>query len=743
MRNEALKRIGYLFPPAKLPDGTEATVIANLWTHTVKCPNPACGAIMPLLTSFILSSRKGVYIIPKTNNKTITYSIDTAPPKNIKDPKRGMKRGMSGIFECIFCGTITTRDYVSNEGKAKRIGIQPIAIIVDGPKGRLYLPPDAMKYPSDIPKPDLTGLEYELARNPRDVWCRNFGLTTPVDLFTPRQLLLLKTYSGLVYEMRERVIKDGQGQQTHPDYKTIEEGGTGLNAYADAVALYLGLAVSRLSDNNSLLVIWSQSRDQLIHTFGRQALPMVWDFAESNTFSMSAGDISITLDSIIKSIQALPINITAPGKIEQMDAKSIAGTDIKSLISTDPPYYDNIGYADLSDFFYVWLRLSLGKIFRNLFSTVLVPKEQELVAIPYRFGNNKLKAQIYFKEGLEKTFLRFHNILDQNYPMTIFYAFKQAEIEEEEISHNIIISSTGWETMLESIISTGYIITGTWPMRTERGVRMVSLETNALASSIVLVCRPRLSSAPIATRREFLTIIRKELPMALKKLQEGNIAPVDLAQAAIGPGMEIFSRYSKVIEANGIPMNIRTALQIINQELETFLKYEEVDIDSDTQFLIAWFEQYGINEGPFGTADVLARAKNTSVEGLTKTGALTSKGGKVALRSRNDYDPKWDPATDSRLTLWECTQYLIKRLKEGGESAAADLFSRLGTGKSEDAKNLAYRLYRTCEYKGWMDEARAYNELVIAWPEIQKAAAGLSGEGPQKKLDVGERGNNK
>ena len=504
----------------------------------------------------------------------------------------------------------------------------------------------------------------------------------------------------------------------HQDNFHLAEGGIGPQGYADAVETYLAFAVSKALDRNTTLCTWEHRMDRMGHTFTRHALPMTWDFVETNPLGGAGGDIYGTVFSLCEVLDKLIPGAT--GEVAQIDAQ--CPIKISVCGSTDPPYYDNIGYADLSDFFYVWLRRSLSNIWPELFSTLLVPKAQELVATPYRFGGNKAKAQLFFEEGLGKAFSSLRRAQVVGYPMTVFYAFKQAESEEDDGEGTSQAASTGWETMLEGLIRSGFAITATWPMRTELANRTIAGGTNALASSVVLACRPRPSDAPMATRKELLTALRKELPPALYTLQQANIAPVDLAQAAIGPGMAVFSRYAKVLDADGSSMKVRTALQLINQELGTYLAEQEGEMDSDSRFCLAWFEEHGMKDGPFGAADVLARAKDTSVDGITKAGCLVSKAGKVRILSRQELHDSYDPVTDPRRTVWECAQHLIKALEKGGVEAAGRLASRMGADYSDQAKGLAYRLFAICEKKKWADEALAYNSLITSWTDIQDAA---------------------
>ena len=515
----------------------------------------------------------------------------------------------------------------------------------------------------------------------------------------------------------------------------LNDGGSGATAYADAVATYLAFAVDRCSDFNNSLCRWSPSNEKVMNLFGRQAVPMVWDYAEANILSQSVGAWKTCKNYVAECLEVILAWGKDAGSVVQRDAVTAISPGSQLLFSTDPPYYDNIGYADLSDFFYVWLRRTIGKVYPDIFSTLLVPKAQELVATPYRFDGDKEKAKNHFEGGFKKAFHAFREAADPRFPLTVYYAFKQDEDDEEEdVNRDRVSLTTGWETLLEALISTGFQITATWPVRASQKWRMVSMGTNALASYIVLACRARKDDAPIATRREFIGGLKRELPEALRNLQHGNVAPVDLAQASIGPGMAAFSRYSKVLEADGSPMPVRTALQIINQELDAFLTEQEGELDPDTRFCITWFEQRGIAEGPFGEADVLARAKNTSVKGLVDVGVLSSRGGKVKLLSRDEIPGDWDPLTDQRLTIWECTQHLIRVLNARGEEAAGRLTAKLGGGRSEEARALAYRLYSICERKKWAEEAFAYNSLVVSWPSIQEKAVAPGGPGEQTSL---------
>lgn len=716
MRDEAECRIGHLYPKAPLPDGSEATVIAWLWTRTVKCPNPACGAQMPLMRSFELSTKKGseAWVEPVIDRyqkpPLIGFTIKSGKGKAPESPKIG--RGAK--FRCLVCSQATEDQYIKNEGQAMRLGAQLMAVVAEIGGVRSYLTPSpGHEAVAHSAKAEWVPTQL-LANDPRNIWCINYGLDSFEKLFTPRQLVALSTFSSLVSEARDRVLNDALYSGAANDEMSLEEGGTTARAYADAVATYLSFAVDKMTDTNTCLCTWQTDPPRLRATFGRQALPMTWDYAEANIFGDAAGDYQRCYGSLCEVLDRLDFG--RPGIAYQADATATTIKPRSAIVSTDPPYYDNISYADLSDFFYVWLRHSLGNVMPDLFSTLLVPKVQELIATPQRFDGSKKKAEVFFEEGLGKAFAKIREAQHQDYPSAVYYAFKQTESEGNG-SGGVAIASTGWETMLEAMLRADFSITGTWPMRSELTTRNVGRGTNALASSIILVCRPRVAGARPATRQEFLRELKRELPIALKMLQHGNVAPVDLAQASIGPGMAIFSRHSRVVESDGKPMRVRTALQLINQTLDEVLTEQEGEYDSDTRWALAWFDQHAHDEGLFGQADVLARAKNSAVSGLVEAGIVASRGGKVRLLRRDELPTDWNPLTDTRLTVWETAQQLIRALDTGGEVAAATLLRQIGPA-GETARDLAYRLYTSCERKGWAAEARAYNSLVVAWPQI-------------------------
>jgi len=730
MRAEAEKRIGHLYPKVEItqsmaderPDleplvGQKLTVIAWLWARTVKSPNPAFSHVdVPLVSSFILSSKVGKesYVQPKIVGKSYQFKVKTGTPP--EEAKNGTSAGKRAAFTCLLSGVPIDYPYLREEGKADRLGTKLMAIVAEGSRGRIYLDPsDYMEKIAESAEPIWKPTTETFGK------CRvnvgGYGLTTWDKLFTNRQLVALTTFSDLVSEAIAKCSNDARTAGRPDDKTPLDKGGTGATAYAEAVGVYLAYIVSRLCDFNSVICGWIPVVQATRNTFARQAIPMTWDFAELNIFGDWLANYNAALEKVIKPFQhtiCTGCYSIINGYAQQTDAQTQTISSGK-IISTDPPYYDNIGYADLSDFFYVWLRKSLKPVFPSLFSTIAVPKAEELVATPYRHGS-KEKAEHFFLEGMTAA---MHSLAEQAHPempVTIYYAFKQSETEGYSGT-----ASTGWETFLEAVLKAGFSLTGTWPMRTELGNRMIGSGTNALASSIVLVCRKRSSDAPSISRREFIRELNAVLPEALDEMTKGTgdeqspVAPVDLSQAIIGPGMAVFSKYSAVLESDGTPMSVRTALQLINRFLA------EDDFDPDTQFCLHWFEQYGWKEGAFGAADVLARAKGTSVSGIAESGVVTSSGGNVRLLRPGEYPEGWDPEQDERTPVWETLHQLIKILRTQGETATGRILGKIAE-QIEGVRQLAYRLYTLCERAGWAEDARAYNELMTSWGQIEIVA---------------------
>jgi len=727
MREEAQKRIGHLYPPIEItadmgverPDltalvGQKLTVIAWIWARTVKSPNPAFRHVdVPLASTFILSSKAGkeAYIEPIRHGDSYHFAVKVGrPPSEAED---GTKLSRGANFRCLLSGTPIEPNYIKSEGRAGRIGARLMAMVAEGPRGRVYFGPTTemervaqQAHPSWLP-------ETVLPNDPRNFWTVDYGLTKYGDLFAPRQLVALATLNDLVVETIPKIEQDAIASGIAQSEVGLSAGGKDARAYAEAVAIYLAFSIDKSADYWSTVCTWHSSKELIRNTFGRQAIPMTWDYAETNVFSDSTGNVSSGIEWAQKALLNFPAK--PDGYATQADAQR-QSISLRKIISTDPPYYDNIAYADLSDFFYIWLRRSLRQVFPELFATLTVPKAEELVATPYRHGG-KDRAEAFFLDGMTQAMRQLCEQAHPSSPVTIYYAFKQSETKTVEGT-----SSTGWETFLDAVIRSGFALTGTWPMRTELGNRMIGSGTNALASSIVLVCRARPAAAETVSRRTFLRELNQVLPEALDEMTRGSgddrspVAPVDLSQAIIGPGMAVFSKYAAVLEADGTPMTVQTALRLINRFLA------EDDFDHDTQFCLHWFEQYGWKDGRFGEADTLARAKGTSVDGVKQSGVLFAAGGIVRLLKWAEYPSDWNPVGDNRLPIWEALHHLIRIFKAEGESGAGKVLAAV-TAKAEATRQLSYRLYTLCERAGWAEDARAYNEIITSWSAIEAAAA--------------------
>jgi putative DNA methylase len=734
MRDEAKKRIGHLYPKVEItaemakerPDlkpfvGEKLTVIAWIWARSVKSPNPAFSHIeVPLASTFVLSDREGTeaYVVPEVRRDGYRLTVAAGRPPD--EAAEGTKLARGAKFRCLLSNTAIDPDYVKEEASHGRMGAKLMAVVADGPKGRVFLPPSARheEVAAGVDANDARGaIHLGIAEDPRPMTCLLYGMTHFDELFTSRQLQGLSTFASLINEVRAMVQSDASRVSPHA------EDSKGDLSYPDAVATYLAMCVSKASDLNNALCGWKVDAQCPVHLFGRQAIPIIWDFAEANLLSESTCSWLSVHQNLVRSMS--PACLPAiPGGHRAQQASALELDGARRFISTDPPYYDNIGYADLSDFFYVWLRPSLRHTFPDLFSTMAVPKAEELVAAAYRHGS-KSKAEQFFMQGMTAAMRRLSEALHPSAPLTLYYAFKQSETKGD------LTNSAGWETFLEAVLAAGLAINGTWPVRTEQANRMRSLASNALASSVVLVCRPRSGSAGTVSRRQFVRLLNETLPEALAKItgaDEGEhspVAPVDLSQAIIGPGMAIFSRYDAVLEADGTPMTVKTALQLINRFLA------EDDFDGDTQFCLHWFEQHGWEKGKFGEADTLARAKGTSVDGVRAAGVIESGGGNVRLLKWKEYPADWNPSLDTRLPVWEALHQLIRAYSSKGDAGAGKVLKACA-GKAEAARQLAYRLYTLCERKGWAEDARAYNDIVTGWSGIERAA-GTGGE-DQKSL---------
>lgn len=727
IRARAIEEIGHLYPKVTLPaeyGEREANVIAWLWSRTVASPDPAAGgAHVPLIGNFWLSSPKKkkkppfswISPVVAPNKSSFKLLACAGTPANTKLTRAGTKTG-DATFKCLLTGATINTEYIKKEGFEGRMGVRLTAVVADSGRSKAYLSGDLHPIPSLDVKAQWKP-EGDIPIRLTGGTCYAYGLTKWADIFTPRQLTAMVTLSTLAEHVRHDIIIDA---------KKVGLKNADAEEYSKSVTTFLALTLNRCADLNNSLCTWNPGDQVLRNLFKRQAVPMVWDFAEANILGDVVGGWSTCTERTAKCIETM---VCGGGNANQYDAASAWSDGDGLLISTDPPYYDNISYATLSDFFYVWLRRTIGDLYPELFRTILVPKVPELTAAPERFEGNKVKAKEHFELGFRKAFSALRAKMNPCFPLTVYYAFKQEDEragidggKNESGADKGVDRTTGWETLLDALLGSGFQITATWPVRASQKWRMVAMGTNALASYIVLACRARPSEAPRCSRRDFLSELKKELPAALNYLRQGNIAPVDLAQSAIGPGIAIFSRYAKVMESSGQPMSVRTALGLINQTLDEVLAEQEADLEADTRWALAWFEQHGMEEGEFGDAETLSRAKNTAVNGLVEAGIVSARAGKVRLVKREELPPDWEPEKDQRLTVWEATQNLIRSLDQKGESGAAELLLKLG-GLGEVARDLAYRIYSICERKGWANEALAYNSIVLAWPEISKLVA--------------------
>ncbi|WP_275668642.1 DUF1156 domain-containing protein [Crenalkalicoccus roseus] len=734
MREEAARRIGHLYPKARLPDGSEATVIAWLWARTVRSPDPAAkGAMVPLVSSFLLSTKEGrkAWVEPVIDPaapdgwrfEVRTGALSKAEEERLK---RGTKTGRGSNFACVLSGAAIAGEHVKAEGAAGRMGARLMAIVAEGPRSRVYVSPTAEHEAAAQRAQPAWEPEGELPNDPRAIWVVAYGLKTFASLFTPRQLLALTTFSDLVAEARERALADARAAGLPDDPTPLAQGGTGATAYADAVATYLAFVVSSLADRVSGICTWDSGGPtwgtKVRNTFARQAIPMTWDFAEVNAFSTQSGSIGNSIDYLSKAVEAL--NGQTIGGLNNIDAAKNSFPVRPVVISTDPPYYDNIGYADLSDFFYVWLRRSLGGIWPELFRRLTTPKDRELVATPYRHGG-KAEAEAFFMQGMSQALRAMREAAVEDAPLAIYYAFKQSEAGEDGVT------SAGWASFLQAVVDAGLAVDGTWPIRTESAGRLIGKGANALASSIVLVCRKRAPEAGIATRAEFIRALRRELPEAIAAIRKAGVGPVDMQQSVIGPGMGVFTRFARVLEDDDSAMPVKTALSLINRVWDEIENELSEAFDAPTQVALAWFATYGFDARPSGELITLANAKNLPLDSLFASGVFQDLRGKAGLVARESLPAGWSLATDKAPTVWECVQHTIRVLnaEDGGAEAAAALVAQMGP-RAEQARALAYRLFEIATQKGWAAEALVYNALAQEWPRLAEMAPEVIARGP-------------
>ncbi len=727
MRNEAYKRIGHLYPDATGPNGEQLTPIAWIWARTVESPDPSWSGHVPLVASWTLAKRPGkpkVWIAPIIDRDAMTISYEI---REGGEPSHG-RTVDRGKGTCIATGAAIPGSYIKSESLAGRMRHQLMAVILESSNGKVYraasnedIEAADAGLPSRIPTSDV-------ALDPRNIWITIYGLDEWWKLFTPRQLTALTEFSSLLHQVKMSARSHAQAAGLATNGMRLFEGGRGADAYADAIVTYLAFTIDKCTNLWSNVVTWMNDRGAFREVFARQAIPMTWDFAEASPFSGRGGSWELCLSKVQRVIAELPScagSQDRQGVAVQRDARARVRESAGGVVATDPPYYDNISYADLSDFFYVWLRRNLSDVWPDECSTLLTPKAEELIANTHRAGS-KEEAERHFESGMAEFMAQVAQNQPPDVPATIYYAYKATESKDGEVR------TTGWDTFLQAVFGAGLQVCATWPMRTESPGRILARGTNALASSIVLACRPRPDSAVLATRGEFIAALRQELPEAVRMLQSGNIAPVDMAQSTIGPGIKVFSRYARVVEADGSSMPVSAALAIINDVLGEVLDGEEAELDADTRFALTWFAEHGYDSGPSGDADSVARAKNTSLAGIEESGIGEARAGKFRLYERSELDPDWSPVHDDRFTVWEATQHLAAGL-ERSESEAAELLHILG-GNGDRARQLAYLLYQKANDRGWAAEAGAYNGLITAWPNLRTGAAAAAGPSQQALL---------
>lgn len=735
---EAVKRVGHFYPSVDLPKsygGGKGTVIAWIWARTVPSPDPAFGnSPVPIASSFQLSANAGkeawIECIADRSSKAVSFQVHMGGTSaELAKAKTGTKVGRAN-FRCVLSDAAIDTAYIRKAALRGDLGAQLMAVVVEGPRGRVYLAPTpeheriaSEAKPTWKPTGRVPAPSHDVDRLPM------YGMPTWGDAFSDRQLLILSTLSELVHEARLVVRKDAAAGGLSTNSQGLAAGGVGADAYADAVSVYLAFLVGQLANHSSTVCGWNSPNEQMRSTFARQAIPMTWDYAEVNPFSSSSGSLKSLFDRMVKGFETLG-SVAGQSSIANSDAQTVYYPK-NVVISTDPPYYDNISYSDVSDFFFAWMKPALKDVFPDLFGMLATPKAEELVASTDRHGG-KDAAEKFFLSGMSAAIKNMADNCNPDFPTTIYYAFKQSEIANEGVS------SSGWATFIQAIIGAGFSVVGTWPVRTEKPGRMVAVGTNALANSVVLVCRKKTDDAEVVTRAEFLRALKRELPPAIRDLQAANIAPADMPQSAIGPGMGVFSRFSAVLESDDSPMSVKAALQLINKELDEYLGGIQGEFDPDTRFAITWFEQHGTKVGDYGTANSIAQARGISVDSVKHAGIVESAAGKVRIIGRDELDTDWDPASDGHLTVWECCQHLIRALETDGEHSAALLLKKIGSEKADAVKDLAYCLYGICEKRSDAKDATSYNALIAVWTELTRQAGAIhdTGGDRQTRLDI-------
>ena len=770
-------------PASPLSSGGRTEAISYLWARTITCSNPGCCRTTPLLSTWWLSRKptNRWHARPVIDGDRFDFAVAPgSPPADLAD----LKVGRGANYRCLHCGTVNDADAVRHCGRESGFGLRMVAVqaFADPARrrgGRIWLAPDAaVERPgpaassvpagsetasgagfasrSDVEFPSASGTRYpagveaalrrELPTGSGNI--TTFGFVTFGDLLTPRQRLTMATFSEAITGMTPMVHRDACAAGMADDEVGIERGGSGARAYAEAIVTYLALTLSRMANRTTTMTIHNRANGSVEQSFVQPAYAFYGDFPEANPFSGSTGSWAGALGYVAGAVEALPApngardgasHAPRPNRISSARAPDgshsprVGRGDVRcgsmltaldgasGVVSTDPPYYDMFDYASLSNLFLVWLRATLGDIWPDALGPLLAPTDQQIVSNPTRFHGDRAAAHRHFETLLRQAFEHIKQVHDHRYPLTIYYGYQQVERSKRGDAG---APGTAWEALLESLIGAGLRITATWPLRTERP-EGVKKGTKALASSVLLVCRPTAgdgSVQSVATVGELRRALRSELPGAVRLLQQGNIAPLDLVQAAIGPGMGVYTRYQRVLAADGSHLGVREALAMINEVLDETLTGTGADLDADTRWALTWFDEHGFTEGPFGQAEQLSKARNTLTAGLVDAGIVATAGDRVRLLSRDELDADWDPGADRRPTVWEAMQHLLRCLLDDGEPAAAALLSRLDADTADAARDVAYRLFRVCTRRNRTAEAAACNGLVTSWPELTRLA---------------------
>lgn len=677
--------IGEAYPP----DAAGRPVVAWIWARTAPCPNPACGLPMPLLHAFTLAAppARPAWLLPGAGDGPwrVGGPGDPSPPPGTVTRTAA---------RCLHCGTLHPLRAIRERARDGGLGQRLVCLVVRTGRGKAYAEADAVQAQRAAQVRAPGGPDTDLPEAALGFGTANYGLRRHRDLWTPRQLLALGTFSEQVRAIRARASADAR-RAGWPDGEPLRAGGRGALAYGEAVSLYLALALDRAAARWCTFARWHRTRENVEHPFATPGLPMPWDFAEANPFAETAGGWGAAVEAVARALAAAPAAEAdvPPAECVQADAASPAPGRGGMLVCTDPPYFDKVPFADTADLFYVWLRPTIGDVYPDLFRTVLTPKAEELVADPHRFGGAEA-ARARFRERMTASFTTLRAAAGPH-PLCVFYAFQERS--------GAAGTAVGWEVVLESMVAAGLQVTGTWPLRTEHAQRLRTKASNTLASTIVLVCRPRPADAHRIPRREFAALLRRELPGALAALAEGGVSPADLAQAAIGPGMAVFTRFSAVLDGEGT-LGVGEALRLIADSVEAHLDKATADLDPLTRLCLAWADLHGFAPGPFGEAEVLARAKDARLEDAAAEGIAAVQGGQVRLLPAGDLAaPRRAPAS-----AWAA---LHRRMAGDGAPGPA-----AAPWAAAPLRALAHGLYAIFDRRGEGARAAAYDAAAEALP---------------------------